>query len=66
MSRIKSDLIVYYDGSFLVLIKDVDGFISLSEILKRYAEKYGFDLRRLTGTWVNYSFLDYNKDILND
>ena len=62
---IKSDLIVYFDQHFLILIKDVTGFISLDEVLKMYADKYAFDVSRLSGTWVSHSYLDYQKEIVN-
>jgi hypothetical protein len=63
-NTIKSDLIVFYDGAFLVLIKNVRGFRSMDSVLKEYAEKYAFNREDLKGIWVNHSFLDYGKDIL--
>jgi hypothetical protein len=61
---IKSDLIVFYNGIFLVLIKDVCGFQSMNAILAEYAQKYGYLVKSLDGVWVNKNKLDYNKDIV--
>ena len=63
----KCDLIVYYDGAFVILIKNVSPFVTMDKVLTEYAEKYGFDFVKLTGRWINQGIhqLDYNKDIRN-
>lgn len=48
-------VIIYFDGKMLVTVDDVPFWVSRDTMLKAYAEKYAFELHRLTWAWIPVS-----------
>lgn len=44
-------VIIYFDGTMLVRVDDVPFCVPTHTLLKACAEKYGFDVERLTLSW---------------
>ena len=49
------ELIVLYDGTFLVIIKNIPHLATSKEILDAYAREYDFERDRLSSMWADSS-----------